>query len=108
MRELTMMECSVVGGGMVGGGYGPNGIPLFEVGATGMGDDYHYTGSDMRDFDVNCVVNISMEGVLASLGCLATCIPEATTGNYSNCVDSCLGDASQKMDESIYKCLLPG
>jgi hypothetical protein len=34
MRELTMQECDAVGGGMVGGGYGPNGIPLLDASAT--------------------------------------------------------------------------
>lgn len=32
MREMTHLETSLASGGMIGGGYGPGGIPLLECG----------------------------------------------------------------------------
>jgi hypothetical protein len=44
MYSIRENDAAQVAGGIIGGGYGPGGIPLLEVGQTGLGDNYSYTG----------------------------------------------------------------
>lgn len=88
MRQLNDLDLLYVGGGQATAGGTPNDIRQLEVGATGMGDDYHYTGvaassasparatiSDgTAEALVNCVAGITAESGGNSYDCVRAMI----------------------------------
>lgn len=95
MRVLECEELNAVSGGIVTTNGTPSDITQLEVGATGMGDDYHYTGVEPSGKSgggngtisdataeqlVNCVAGITAGPGANSYDCIGAMIGAATGG----------------------------